>query len=136
MVERDVRILQGKVSDVAAGIRRSATLQSLDGTLREAVDTYADFLLKNRDLLRYDLFLDEGIPISTGVIKGACRHLVKDRMDLTGARWGLRSAEAVVRLRAMRSSGDRDAYWRFHRHQELTRNHTSRYKVYPGAVAA
>ena len=69
MVERDVRILQGKVSDVAAGIRRSATLQSLDGTLREAVDTYADFLLKNRDLLRYDLFLDEGIPISTGVIR-------------------------------------------------------------------
>jgi len=136
VVERAVRILQGKVSDVAAGIRRSATLQGLDGTRREAVDTCADYLLKNRDHLRYDLFLDGGFPISTGVIEGACRHLVKDRMDITGARWGLRSAEAVLRLRAMRSSGDLDAYWRFHRHQELTRNHTSRYKVYPRAVAA
>jgi hypothetical protein len=54
--------------------------------------------------------------------------MVKDRMDLTGARWGLESAEAVLRLRAVIANGDFDAYWTFHLHQEQHRVHTSRYK--------
>jgi hypothetical protein len=65
-------------------------------------------------------------PIATGVIEGACRHLVKDRMAITGARWRLRSAEAVLKLRSLHSSGDRETYWDFHKAQELKRNHTSR----------
>jgi len=56
----------------------------------------------------------QGFPIATGVIEGACRHLVKDRMDVTGARWSLTGAEAVLRLRALRSSHDFDKYWTFH----------------------
>ena len=62
------------------------------------------------------------------MIEGACRHLVKDRMDLTGARWSLTGAEAILRLRALKSSGDFDEYWRFHEAQEKKRNHTARYK--------
>ena len=56
----------------------------------------------------------EGWPIATGTIEGACRHIVKDRMDLTGARWSLEGAEAVLKLRVVRSNGDFDDYWRFH----------------------
>jgi len=62
------------------------------------------------------------------VIEGACRDLVKDRMDLTGARWSLTGAEAILRLRALKSSGGLDEYWRFHEAQELKRNHAARYK--------
>lgn len=52
------------------------------------------------------------------MIEGACRHLIGDRLDITGARWGPQGAEAVLRLRALRSNGDFDAYWRFHvRHE-------------------
>jgi len=61
-------------------------------------------------------------PLS-GVIEGACRYLVKDRMDRTGARWSPTGAEAVLRLRAIRSLGDFDAYWRFH--PPATRNATT-----------
>jgi hypothetical protein len=61
------------------------------------------------------------------VIEGACRHLVKDRMDITGARWGLHGAEAVLQLRAIRVNGDFDAYWPFHLDQERHRVHESRY---------
>ena len=50
------------------------------------------------------------IPIATGVIEGACRYLVKDRMEKTGARWSLGGAEAVPRLRALRACGDLDTY--------------------------
>jgi hypothetical protein len=61
------------------------------------------------------------------VIEGACRHLIKDRMDLTGARWGLDGAEAVLKLRALRTNGDLDDYWRFHLDQERRRTHDARY---------
>jgi hypothetical protein len=61
------------------------------------------------------------------VIEGACRHLVQDRMDLTGARWGLEGAEAILKLRAIRNNGDFDDYWRFHLAREHERVHLSRY---------
>ena len=61
------------------------------------------------------------------MIEGACRHLVKDRMEVTGARWSLDGAEAILRLRALRSSHDFDEYWTFHEAQEYERNHQSLY---------
>ena len=82
-------------------------------------------------LMHYAGALRDGLPIATGGIEGACRYLVKDRMDRTGARWSLTGAEAVLRLRAIRASGDFDAYWVFHLAREKERNHASRYE---GAV--
>jgi len=79
-------------------------------------------------LMHYDDALRDGLPIATGVIEGACRYLVKDRMDRTGARWSLTGAEAVLRLRAVRASGDFDTYWAFHLAQDHARNHASRYE--------
>lgn len=132
--ERLLRILHGEASLVAAGMRRSATRRELKPDKRNNVDRCADYLLKHAPYLRYHEYLAAGIPIATGVIEGACRHLVSDRMDLTGARWSLTGAEAVLRLRALRSSGDFEEYWRFHEHHEYQRNHASRYadgKVVP-----
>ena len=125
--ERAVATLQGNSSEVAAGMRRSATLQALTPKERQAVDTCADYLLRYRPLLRYGHCLKEGFPIATGVIEGACRHLVKDRMERSGARWSLAGAEAVLRLRALRCSGDFEEYWEFHLQQEKERNHLSLY---------
>jgi hypothetical protein len=125
--EHALKVLQGHISEVAAGMRRRATLRGLSDKRREAVDTCADYMLNRQSFLRYDLFLAQGFPIATGVIEGACRHLIKDRMDLTGARWRLKRAEAVLKLRSLRSSGDFEAYWVFHKQQELYRNHVSRY---------
>jgi hypothetical protein len=132
--ERLLRILAGEASLVAAGMRRSATRRELTAKKRKNIDRCADYLLKHTAYLRYDEYLAAGLPIATGVIEGACRHLVSDRMDLTGARWSLAGAEAVLRLRALRSSGDFEEYWCFHEEREHQRNHTSRYadsKVVP-----
>jgi hypothetical protein len=120
-------LLRGKASDVAAGMRRSATLRRLAAEDREPVDVCADYLLKYAPYLCYDLALRHGAPIATGVIEGACGHLIEDRMNLTGARWSLNGAEAVLRLRALRSSGDSDEYWRFHERAEYERNHAALY---------
>jgi hypothetical protein len=132
VTERFRHLLNGQVSDVAAGIRRSATLREFAASQRKAADTCADYFLNNKDYMRYDEYLALGLPIATGVIEGACRHLVKDRMDLTGARWSLDGADAILRLRALRSSGDFDAYWQYHLQRELLRNHVSRYEA--GAI--
>jgi hypothetical protein len=120
-------ILAGRAGIVAAAIRRKATCLKLDPARRKGADTCADYLLRKRRYLDYPTALARGWPIATGVIEGACRHLVKDRLDVTGARWGLAGAEAVLKLRALRSNGDFEAYWRFHLAQEQRRVHQSRY---------
>ena len=125
--ERLLQILRGHSSLVAAGIRRSATLRGLVGKKRKRVDTCARYLLNHREYLRYDKYLAAGLPITTGAVEGTCRHLVADRMDITGARWSLVTAEAVLKARALRSSGDLAEYWPFHEEQEYQRNHAARY---------
>lgn len=124
--ERLHNILCGKAAQVAAGMRRSATLRGLSAKQREPVDTAARYLLNHQQFMRYDEYLAAGLPIGTGVIEGACRHLVCDRMDGV-ARWSLKGAEALLCLRALRSSGDFESYWAFHMAQEYQRNHVSRY---------
>jgi hypothetical protein len=124
---RFLEVLRGHASNVAAGIGRSATLRRLSPSDRKPVDHCAHYLLTYAPYLRYDHYLTQGLPIATGVIEGACRHLIKDRMDVTGARWSLSGAEAVLRLRALRSSHDFDEYWGFHEVCEHERNHQALY---------
>jgi hypothetical protein len=126
--ERFIWVLEGRASIVAAAVRRSATNRKLKKADREAIDTCSDYLLNKAPYLCYDDYLCKGFPIATGVIEGACRHLIKDRMDLTGARWSLAGAEAILRLRSLKSSGDFSDYWRFHEEQEFLRNHKSKYR--------
>lgn len=109
--------------DVVATIRQTATNRKLTAEHRKQLDTALEYLNKNSTRIHYVRFLAEGLPIATGVIEGACRHLIQDRLGITGARWGLADAEAVLKLRAIRTSGDWDDYWRFHLHNEHARNH-------------
>lgn len=120
-------ILGGGATRVAGALRRAATIAGLEPARRENADTCATYLTNKKAYLNYPIALKQGWPIATGIIEGACRHLVKDRMDLTGARWGLHGAEAILKLRALRSNGDFEAYWRYHLAQEQQRVHQSRY---------
>lgn len=134
--ERTLRILEGKSSDVAAGMRRSATLQGLEKKARRQVDTFANYLLKYHDMLKYDEYLQKGLPIATGAIEGACRYLIKDRLDITGARWGLERAEAILKLRSIKHSDDFDADWQFYKARSHARVHSSQYANLPWQQAA
>jgi hypothetical protein len=125
--ERLLRILYGKSSLTAAGMRRSATNKKFDKTKRKNVDKCAKYLLNLSNHLSYLEYLNHGYPIATGVIEGACRHLVKDRMGITGARWGLDGAEAILKLRSLKVSGEFDDYWKFYEQQEFLKNHFNQY---------
>jgi hypothetical protein len=127
VADKALAVLEGQAAIVAASIRRKATCLGLDPRTRENADCCADYLLAKRKYLNYSQALQAGWPIATGIIEGACRHLVKDRLDLTGSRWGLEGAESILKLRALRSNGDFTEYWRFHLDNEQHRVHEARY---------
>ncbi|QTA84653.1 Uncharacterized protein dnm_006520 [Desulfonema magnum] len=122
------RILNGRGSFVASGIGRSATRRQLEKATREPADSCATYLLTHSTYLKYDEYLKKGYPVATGVIEGACRHLVKDRMEITGARRSLKGAEAILKLRAVKISGDFPSYWKFYEQQQYVRNHRILYQ--------
>jgi hypothetical protein len=116
-------ILEGRASEVARGLRQSATKHGLRGSKRKAVDKAANYFLNHKDFMRYEEYLAAGLPIGSGVAEGTCKHLVKDRFERTGMRWTVETAEAVLRMRAIECSGDTDAYWLLHIAQEQKRLH-------------
>ena len=126
VTERLGNVLRGNAARVAAGMRRSATMRGLSAKDRAPVDAAARYLLNHKQYMQYQRYLAAGLPIATGVIEGACRHLICDRMDGV-ARWSLNGAEAVLAIRAIRCSGDFDDYWRYHVNQEYQRNHVDAY---------
>lgn len=125
--DRALAVLEGKARDVAAGIRRRATTAGLSRAKRKKADECARYLSNKAPYLDYPSALAAGWPVATGVIEGTCRYLVKDRMDITGARWSVDGAEAVLKLRAVCANGDFERYWRWHLDRERLRVHESRY---------
>ena len=122
-------LLEGHTEQVITDLRtlrdaRGGTDQPAAPGLERAIA----YLTSKAPHLNYQVALALGWPIASGVIEGACRHIVKDRLDITGARWSLAGAEAVLLLRTVITNGDFDAYWTFHTDQEYQRNHASRYK--------
>ncbi|MBN2193826.1 MAG: hypothetical protein JW751_13510 [Polyangiaceae bacterium] len=101
--------------------------QTGSGADLDATSAFIESHFGTRPYTSYAKALRRGFPIAMGVVEEACRYLVKDHMDRTGARWALAGAEAVLRLRALVTNGNFDQYWRFHLAQERERNHRSRY---------
>jgi hypothetical protein len=118
-------VLAGDSTRVAEDITAEADAAGLAGSQRTGADTCVRYLAGKQEFLCYDQALAAGWPTATGVIEGACRHLIGDRLDIGGARSGLDGAEAVLTLRAVISTGDFEEYWAFH----LTREHQ---RLYPG----
>jgi len=122
------KVLHGKARQAAAGISRRATAYGYSDPERAGADECARYLENKQDYLDYATALAKGWPIATGIIEGACRHIVKGRMDITGARWGLEGAKAILKLRALTATGDFDAYRRFHIRREHERIHHAKYR--------
>jgi hypothetical protein len=131
---RGLDILHGRVTQVISQIRQLAGQHPPRPGSEHAkiIRTALHYLDAKQDLMDYPRALANGWPIATGVIEGACRHLVADRMGITGARWGLDGAQAMLWLRAIAASGDTTACWDWHTRQEHRRNHLSRCKDSPG----
>jgi hypothetical protein len=114
-------LLEGRTDAVIAALEQAERAPSATATQVQVLRKTIGYYQRNRPYMRYDHYLAQGWPIGTGVVEGACRHLVKDRMEQAGMRWTKAGAQAVLDLRAVRLSGDWDAYWQFHRHKQHER---------------
>jgi hypothetical protein len=116
--ERLKRLLEGKAGSVIRGIRYQSTQYALRGQRQKTVKEAADYFERNRDRMKYDEYLAAGYPIGSGVVEGACRHLVKDRMERSGMRWLPSGAQAMLDLRATYLNGEWSDFWKFHTERE------------------
>lgn len=124
--ERVRRILRGEVLSVVQGLRSLATRRGLSDKRREEVDKVCAYFERNADRMRYDEYLAKGYPIASGVIEGACRHVVKDRMERTGMGWTVEGAQAMLSLRCLWLSDSWDLYLTFRIDQQTQRLHPHR----------
>jgi hypothetical protein len=108
--ERVLRILRGEVKAVVRGLRRMSTTRGLIGKKRTDLARICAYLEKNRHRMRYDEYLAKGYPIASGVIEGACRHVVKDRLERTGMSWVRQGAQAMLELRCIHLTDQWEAF--------------------------
>ena len=127
--ERILRVLRGEVVGVVQGLRRMGTLWRLKGAKKQTLAQVCAYLSKNRERMRYDEYLAKGYPIASGVIEGACRHLVKDRMERAGMHWTPVGAQAMLDVRSTYVNGDWEEYQAYRIHRETQRLYPHRHLV-------
>jgi hypothetical protein len=118
--DRALRILRGEVGYVIGGLRQMATKRGLSKSKQKKLAQVCNYFQRNRDRMRYDEYLAAGFPIASGVIEGACRHVVKDRMERAGMRWTIDGAQAMLDLRST-SINDQWPAFQSHRIKTETR---------------
>jgi len=124
--ERILRILQGRARSVIRGLKHMSTARQLRGKPRTTIATVCGYFSKHLEHMRYDAYLRAGYPIASGVIEGACCHLVKDRMERSGMRWRLSGAQAMLNVRAIHQSDYRTDFHTHRRQAELATLHPLR----------
>lgn len=129
--DRVLRMLKGDVYSVLSGLRQMGTKRKLRGKKRAKLAKICGYLENNAHRMRYDVYLAAGYPIASGVIEGACRHFVKDRMERSGMRWTIESAQAMLNVRSTYLNGDWDDFMRYRIEKETQRLYRYRELVEP-----
>lgn len=119
--EQARRILQGEVKTVIHSLRARATRRGLSEKKKASLEEICLYFTKNAERMRYDEYLRAGYPIASGVIEGACRHVVKDRLERTGMSWTRRGAQAMLHLRAIWTCDQWEAFDKYRIDRETTR---------------
>lgn len=127
--ERVLRILRGEVQGVIRGLRRMGT-ERLGGKSQGALETICNYFEANRHRMRYHEYLAAGYPIASGVIEGACRNVVKDRLERTGMSWRVPGAQSMLQLRCLHLGDDWDEYQKFRIEQEIHQLHPHRERLH------
>ena len=127
--KRVTRILKGEVSSVVSGLRRLATTHKLSGNKLKTIQTIIGYYEKNAHRMRYDEYLAAGYPIASGVIEGACRNVVKDRLERTGMSWNIEGAQSMLSLRCIHLACQWEQYTQFRIDQQMKKLYPQREKL-------
>ena len=124
--EKLVEILKGKINKVIKELKQKITQEDLKGKKRKQVQKAITYFENHKKWMKYDQYLKEGLPIASGVVESTCGHLIKDRMERSGCRWNIKGAEAILKLRSVKTSHDWDQYWQHHISQKKERMYASK----------
>jgi hypothetical protein len=124
--ERLGRVLEGRVRTVVGGLRQMGTKRGLSGAKKKRLAVLCKYLEKNSARMRYGQYLAKGYPIASGVIEGACRHYVKDRMERAGMHWTKEGAQAMLDVRSEYLNGDWKAFQEYRITRETERLYPDR----------
>jgi hypothetical protein len=127
--ERILRVLQGRVGSVVRGLRALGARRGLSGAKKKTLNKVCAYLRTNAGRMCYDTYLAKGYPIASGVIEGACRHLVKDRMERAGMHWTAVGAQAMLDVRSTYVNGDWEEYQAYRITRETNRLYPHRQLV-------
>jgi hypothetical protein len=127
--QRCLRVLRGEIAGVLRGLRKMGTEHGLTASRKRTLTQLCAYLEKNRQRMRYGEYLAAGYPIASGVIEGACRHLVKDRMERAGMHWTPAGAQAMLDVRSVHVDGEWDAYQAYRIERETARLYPHRHLV-------
>lgn len=114
-----LKILEGKVNRVIGGMKQTITKRKIKGSKLKAMRKVVKYFSNHKKLMKYDEYLEQGFPIGTGVVESSCKTLVKDRMEGSGKRWSLEGAEAMLKLRSIKTSNDYEDYHKFYIKKEF-----------------
>ena len=124
--ERLYKILQGDVKGVIRGLRQMGSKRKLKSKLKKSLRVISNYLEKNQDRMQYHEYLEKGYPIASGVIEGACRHFVKDRMERAGMRWTIKGAQALLDIRSVYLNDHWDEFTQYRIKKELEKLYPNR----------
>jgi hypothetical protein len=123
------RILEGRIGRVIGAFRQMAVKRKLKRRALGKLEEHLTYFENNRDRMKYDEYLEQGFPIGSGVVEGACRNLVKDRMERTGMRWRTSGAQAILDLRAVYLNGDWSSFHKYMIRREQKRLYPNRTRL-------
>lgn len=123
VTERLRLLLEGKLSQVLSGLRRRLKTHPVSAAKKRTVQGVIRYMDNNRAQMKYDEYLAKGYPIGSGVVEGACRHLVKDRMEQSGMRWTVPGAQAMLDTRSVYINGN----WQDFINHRIAREQTELY---------
>lgn len=119
MTDKLTRLLHGKIAVVIEDLKE--VKKSLSKGKQNLLQKIITYLENGKEHMRYDIYISKGYPIGSGVVEGACKNLVKDRMEQCGMRWTVAGAEAILGMRSIQINKMTGDYWRYHIAQERRR---------------
>jgi len=112
--EKLLLILQGKIASYIMELQTEMLTGPWKKSQSKTFSKVIIYFKNHKQYMKYNQYLARGYPIASGVVESACSHVVKDRMEISGARWGIDGAEAILKLRSIVNSNDWDEYWKFY----------------------
>ncbi len=113
--EQRERLYSGKEAEIIEELKKKKQEVPTRGPgtkeKREVLEETIGYIEPRLGMMGYEELLEKDLVIATGIVEGACRYVVGERMDCGGMRWVVPRAEMLLRLRCIELNGEWDAFF-------------------------